>query len=76
MTKGQLLAIFACLLLFVILYFGLDTKSQQQSAVEKSRAFVAESTGISSIKDVAHQSLTDEQRRSCLWISPSCKDLV
>ena len=62
MTKGQLIAISACLLLFVILYFGLDTKSQQQTAVEKSRAFVAESTGISSIKDAAQQSLTEEQR--------------
>ena len=62
MTKGQLIAVFACLLLFAVLYFGLDTKSQQQSAVEKSRAFVAESTGISSIKDAAQKSLSDEQR--------------
>ncbi len=62
MTRGQLIAITACCILFAVLYFGLDTKSQQQTAVEKSRAFVTESTGIGSIKQAAEEKLSEEQR--------------
>lgn len=58
-SKGQLLFTAAFVALFLILYFGFDTKSQSQKLIETSRAVNQESTDVRVLIDQAKPILND-----------------
>lgn len=49
MIRIRVAIIAACSLLFLLIYFGFDTKPRSHRAVEESRAFSFETTGIENI---------------------------
>lgn len=57
LNKLQLLAVGAAILLFVVLYFGCDTKPVTQRAIEKERALAVESTNIEALLTEAKATL-------------------
>ena len=60
MTKLQILVIGSAALLFFVLYFGCDTKPEQQKALEKTRALAAESTDINTLIKAAKTDLSSD----------------
>ena len=46
MTKSQWIVLSSVILLFSLLYFGLDTKSSNRSAIDRTRSLTTESTDI------------------------------
>jgi len=60
-NSRQIIVLVGCLALFAIIYFGLDTKTPDQKAFEKSRVSTIEATGIQNIVMDAKKSLTKEQ---------------
>ncbi len=67
MTKLQIIVVSSTILLFVGMYFGLETKPDKQKAVEKSRAIEAESTDINALLNDAKSKLSTE--KSTLFLS-------
>lgn len=61
MNKLQLFVISASVLLFLIIYFGFDTKPKKQALIEKARVLSSESTDISSILTSAKTELSDSE---------------
>ncbi len=57
MTKLQLFIISTTALLFLIIYFGFDTKPSKQALIEKSRTLAIESTDINAILPEAKKEL-------------------
>ena len=49
MSKGQVAVLSFASLLFLLLYFGFDTKTNEQKDVEKKRVLSAESTDINAL---------------------------
>lgn len=49
MNKMQWIVLGSALVLFLVLYFGCDTKPKSQKALEKSRALLVESTDLSEL---------------------------
>lgn len=56
MRGKQIFVVVACILLFCLIYFGLDTKPKDQQSLEKSRAEMIESTGIQNLLSEARTS--------------------
>lgn len=61
MTKLQWLVIILGVVLFCVLYFGLDTKSSKIKAVEKSRLLTTETTSVQNLLQEAKAKLAPEQ---------------
>lgn len=61
MNKAQYLAILGALALFLALYFGFDTKTDNQKATELSRALQAESTSFETLLTGAKAHLSPNQ---------------
>ncbi len=61
MNKMQWIVLGSAVVLFVILYFGCDTKPAAQKALEKSRALNVESTDLSELLLTAKPSLDASQ---------------
>jgi tetratricopeptide (TPR) repeat protein len=57
MTTKHWAAVSAFILLFLVMYFGCDTKPPEQVAIEKSRALNAESTDIANLEQEAMATL-------------------
>lgn len=57
MTKLQLAVLFSAFALFLVLYFGFDTKSKEQTTLEKTRVLSAESTDVNVLLKEAKQNL-------------------
>lgn len=61
MNKAQISAVFAALVLFCGLYFGLDTKNKNQQVAVRSQAMQVESTGYEALLADAKTNLTPVQ---------------
>lgn len=61
MSKTQLLVLSLSGLLFLVLYFGFDTKTDAQKEIETTRALTAESTDIRSLLLSAKKSLAPNE---------------
>lgn len=61
MSKAQILAIFASVVLFVALYFGFDTKPDKQKSIEHSRSLQGESTSFETLLQEATTHLSPAQ---------------
>lgn len=61
MTKQQYLAIVSAIGLFLLLYFGCETKTPEQRQTEQARAFTTESTDVGVLLRDAHQALSPAQ---------------
>lgn len=57
MNRSQTLTLIIFMLIFVVLYFGLDTKNKEQKAIEKSRAENIELINIERVKAEAKSKL-------------------
>ena len=68
MSKLQIIVIAISCLLFVGLYFGGDTKPEDQEVIEKSRALSATSTSIESILTTAKSNLSTDTSAMILSI--------
>lgn len=62
MNKAQILIVFAGLVLFSTLYFGLDTKPDKQKSVERSRSLQGESTSFETLLEEAAEHLSPAQK--------------
>ena len=62
MTISQKSTIGIFLLLFVVLYFGFDTKPKDHGQIEKSRALKMSTTDVSILKKEAKEVLTNVQK--------------
>ena len=61
MTKQQVIVITGAIVLFLVLYFGCDTKPPGQKSVEKSRAFNVAAADESALLKAAKQNLGPSQ---------------
>lgn len=61
MNKTQWIVLGSAVVLFLILYFGCDTKPESQKALEKSRALALESTDLSELLLTAKATLNASQ---------------
>lgn len=61
MSKGQAIVLSCTSLLFLLLYFGFDTKTNEQKDVEKKRILSAESTDINALLLSAKKTLSSEE---------------
>lgn len=61
LNKTQILLILGSIVLFGVIYFGMNTKPKEQLAQEKSRAVNIEATGIQNIVMDAKRTLTAEE---------------
>lgn len=61
MNKAQYTLVLGALSLFLLLYFGFDTKTDKQQSVENARAISGESTSPDRLAEAAKQNLTAEQ---------------
>ncbi|NNE26797.1 MAG: tetratricopeptide repeat protein [Saprospiraceae bacterium] len=68
MNRQQLLTVLSFLLIFALLYFGCDTKSQEQQALEKSRAQNIELVNITKAKQDALKSLSGTARAQIIQL--------
>ncbi len=66
MSKGQLLVLSFAGLLFLLLYFGFDTKPKAQKEIERVRTLTAESTDINSLLLTAKKNLKEEEASEIL----------
>lgn len=66
MTKLQYIVIASAISLFLILYFGCDTKPQAQEALEKTRALAAQSTDINTLLMEAKATLAVKEATNIL----------
>lgn len=66
MTKLQYIVIASAISLFLILYFGCDTKPQEQAALEKTRALAAQSTDINNLLMEAKASIAAKEAANIL----------
>lgn len=66
MLKPQLIALITSILLFLVLFFGFDTKPKEQAKIEKARAMVSESTNISILLKDAKKKLNPENAANIL----------
>ena len=62
MNRQQLLTVLSFLLIFAILYFGCDTKTEEQQALEKSRAQNIELVNITKAKQDALKTVSGSAR--------------
>ena len=68
MTKLQIMVVSSTILLFLGMYFGLDTKPKEQKAIERSREIAAESTDINALLNDAKSQLSSEKSTLILSI--------
>lgn len=61
MTKLQIGIILSAIVLTLVLFFGFDTKSENQKGIEKSRALTAVSTDINALLIEAKKNITAAQ---------------
>ena len=66
MTRLQWITIAISVGLFSVLYFGFDTKNQQQKSFEKSRLLSAESANVEVMLKAAKQSLAAPQSNAII----------
>ncbi len=66
MTRLQIGVIGAAVALLLILYFGCDTKPEEQEALEKSRALAVESTNLEALLLTAKEDITPAQSSQIL----------
>jgi len=66
MTRLQIGVIGAAVALLFIIYFGCDTKPEEQEALEKSRALAVESTNLEALLLTAKEELTPAQSSEIL----------
>ena len=62
MSKSQISTISLFTFLFVVLFFGFDTKPSNHGLIETSRALNMSTTDVSILKKEAHERLADSQR--------------
>lgn len=75
MTKNQYILIFGSLLLFLVLYFGCDTKNDSQKALEKTRALAAESTDINALLKSAKSDLIPEAENAVFALERQIEEM-
>lgn len=66
MSKSQLLLLSFSSVLFLILYFGFDTKTKAQKNIENDRVIVSEATSIESLLLEAKRNLQPDEASSIL----------
>lgn len=68
MTKLQLIIVSAATVLFLVLYFGFDTKPEEQAKIEQERKMSAKVTGIEMLLQSARTELSADQATRIQWI--------
>ncbi len=74
MTKLQLAILFSAAALFLVMYFGCNTKSADIRALEKSRALEVEQTGIESLQRRAKAGISEATLSSVLVLESQLSD--
>lgn len=75
MTKLQIAILTSAIALFFIMYFGCNTKSSEIRAVEKTRAFEVEQTGIESLVREAKAGRSEAELSPVLILESQLADL-
>lgn len=75
MTKLQIAILTSAIVLFFIMYFGCNTKSSDIRALEKTRAFEVEQTGIESLLREAKAGRSEAELSSVLILESQLADL-
>lgn len=68
MTKTQTAALVSAVVLFFAMYFGCETQSKDQQALEKTRVFAAESTDVNVLLKQAQARLQPSDRNNIAGI--------
>ncbi|RME98085.1 MAG: hypothetical protein D6772_09540 [Bacteroidetes bacterium] len=76
MKKAHYLAIAASLLLFLILYFGCETKAPGHAQIEKSRAIRTEAVDVGTLIRQAHTELPPDQQATLLALEEELQQAV
>lgn len=71
MSKLQILVVSSAFLLFLLLFFGFNTKPKKQQGIEKSRMLQAESTDIKNLLTEAKATLDESETTALLLMEQS-----
>ncbi len=75
MTKLQIAILTSAVVLFFVMYFGCNTKSTEIMALEKTRAFEVEQTGIETLLKEAKSNISEANLSKVLILESQLSDL-
>jgi len=75
MTKLQIAILVSAVVLFFVMYFGCNTKSSEIQALEKTRAFEVEQTGIEGLLSAAKSELSEAELSKALLLETQLSEL-
>ena len=76
MSRTQLLVIGSAVVLFLILYFGCETKPSEIQDVEKSRLLASESTDVSILLDAAMDELSPQKENEVIALNRQIEETM